>query len=253
LTPIVEILRGDLKSVRSDTEDELKTFVARIDAAVDALAAKGLIDRERVGLIGFSRAGFSTLYTITHPGKTRIKASIILDSMTGSWTEYTSSPENPGYDGSRNQYESFWGKGLSFWQNKEGFLRAAPIFNVDKVQGPTLFQYVNDGSITGAPEILGAYQLNGRPAEWMNFGPLGFHWLQTPHQRAESMTASVEWMDFWLNGVAPADEARSLRWSTLKRDWLRQQAWEAAGNPAGSPPNADFQPAATGPTKGATP
>lgn len=43
-------------------------FPRWVDAAADALAQAGVIDRQRVGLVGFSRGGFVTYQSITHPG-----------------------------------------------------------------------------------------------------------------------------------------------------------------------------------------
>jgi len=43
--------------------------VRKLDAAVQSLANSGIVDPSRVGLIGFSRAGYMTYYAVTLQGR----------------------------------------------------------------------------------------------------------------------------------------------------------------------------------------
>jgi hypothetical protein len=78
-----------------------------------------------------------------------------------------------------------------------------------------------------------------RPIEYVFF-PGGQHVIRRARQRAASFQATVDWMNFWLRDVQPADAQRASRWGAIRREWQRQQAWEAAGHPACSTPDESF-------------
>src|SRR5262249_27939474 len=68
-------LEGWKRQEVMDTEAEGPGFVTRLDAAIDRLAARGVVDPARVGLTGFSRGGFLTRYALANPGKHAIAAA----------------------------------------------------------------------------------------------------------------------------------------------------------------------------------
>jgi hypothetical protein len=153
-----------------------------------------------------------------------------LDSTTGSFSEYLGNPFSPGVNGGY-VLDVLYGSRGSFWENNDGFLRGMPVFNVDRVQGATMMQYINDQGIYAQREPIAAFRRNGRPIENLHFGPGGYHWLQLPRQRFESMTASLDWMNFWLQGKEnpdPARTERNARWRKMRDDWQTVQAKEAA-------------------------
>lgn len=212
--------------------EEGATFVERVDRAVQSLADRQLIDPSRVGLIGFSRGGFQTIYAITHPGRIHITAAISLDGYTGAFSGHTQG-------GAINYVEPEHAFGGTFWHAKQRWLAESPLFNVDRVQTPFLMS-VNGHPFTSAAvyEPIGAFRFNRRPFDLMLF-PNGAHNLLRPRERYEALAATVDWMTFWIfrrenPNASRAD--RNARWRRLKEDWARQQAWESAGNPIGSVP-----------------
>ncbi len=66
--------------------EDLANFVGQIDAAVGTLAAKGIVNPEQVGLVGFSRGGYYTSYAISHPGKIALAAAMNDDSFPGTYS-----------------------------------------------------------------------------------------------------------------------------------------------------------------------
>jgi hypothetical protein len=83
----------------------------------------------------------------------------------------------------------------------------------------------------------------GRPLEYIAI-PIGGHNLVRVRQRYDSLTANVDWMDFWLQSHEDSDPAKTekyARWRKMKARWELQQAWEKAGHPAGSRPARDFK------------
>jgi len=197
---------------------ELEGMVTRIDAAVEALAARELIQRERVALLGFSRGGYMTLYTLTHPGRVPLRAAIAADSFMGSFGYYLQSqlyPDNVATSMAA-EYESSYG-GV-FWKNKESWLKHEPLFNVDRVRTPLLLgihtNEYNKSVLIAYADVVGAFALNHKPLEVLFF-PKGEHQLQRPRERLYSLTATVEWMNFWLQGRPPADPERRARWQEM--------------------------------------
>lgn len=212
---------GDRPSVSRTPPQELDEYVQRVNSAADALAARGLIDRARTGLIGFSRTGFEAYYAITHPKDHPPAAVIIDDAFPGTYAYYLFMEglfeEQQGYKG---MY------GGPFWQNKANWLEHENSFNVDGVQTPALFT-VHGDALPYAVETIGAFALNHRPLEYLNF-PNGGHLLTRVRQRLASLEATVDWMSFWLQGKAPADVERASRWTEMKTAWEKTQKQEAA-------------------------
>jgi dipeptidyl aminopeptidase/acylaminoacyl peptidase len=198
------------------TPDEGLRVVERIDAAIDMLAAKGLIDPSRVGLTGFSRGGYQTYYAITHPGRNVLAAAVAADSFTGAYPRYLI---DAGILGSES-FESLFGG--SFWKNKAFWLERETTFNVDKVRTPILFtehggrdRPYTDHSL----QTVGAFLLNDKPLEYLYF-PYGEHELQRPRERMALIEAVADWMSFWLQGYEdPAAEKQTQyeRWRPMRR------------------------------------
>jgi dipeptidyl aminopeptidase/acylaminoacyl peptidase len=183
----------------TETPLEGKRFVERIDAAVRELAGQGLIDSARVGVVGFSRAGFMTYYAVTHPGEVKLSAAVNADGWTGSYAAYLSGVAMDFANSDVNTiYERQYG-GQSFWNSRQAWLENDLTFNVDKVKTPVLFAYNGKSASVLMLDTIGAFRVNRKPFEYMNF-PMGDHQLARPRERLESMTATVDWMAFWLLG-----------------------------------------------------
>lgn len=195
---------------------ELEEFADRVDSAVDALASRGLIDPLRVGLIGFSRGGFCTYYSITHPRKTALKAAVIDDAFTGTYSMYLTSRAVFGESGAA--YETLYAG--DFWHNKSTWLEREPTFNVDRVRTPALFTAHYESELLTFQDTIAAFSLNHRPLEFLMF-PDADHPLRAPRQRLASYEASVDWMAYWLLGEVPPDAERAAHWSALR---TQQQA-----------------------------
>lgn len=216
---------------------ELQIFMENLDAAVASLAERGVIDPNRVGLVGFSRSGYLTYYAVTHPGRTKLAAAITADCFTGSYADLTTAAafadDSDGAAASvRGIVEKYKG---NFWQNKAGWLDKAPMFNVERVTTPMLFSTAGIGDFSDMLETIGAWRLNRRPFEYLMFPDAG-HQVFMPRERYELMRATVEWMDFWLQGTPPEDAARRARWSKMAAEWAETQKGMAADVDSAAPP-----------------
>ncbi len=198
---------------------ELTDFASLLDSVTTALVTERLADAERIGLIGFSRAGFETFYAITHPGKHPLAAAIVDDGFPGTFgynlqiASRSNSNFNVIYEG-------------DFWSNPKTWLEHNPIFNVHRVVTPSLFTIHNEVALPGTLEIIGAFSMNQIPFEFWEF-PEGAHALDAPRERVASQTLSIDWMSFWLQGYEdPAIEKSKQykRWRMLKELHARKTA-----------------------------
>lgn len=221
---------------------------ARLDSAVDALAAAGFIDRERVALTGFSRAGYQALYISTHPTRTRLVAVICADSWDGT---FVAGLGDSALNGPDAYLPVDVANGGSFWRNRAEYLRHDPFFNADHIQAPILFTSNFGGLAFGNPTAadmiayprLGALTALRRPWEYARF-PHGDHNLARPNERRAALELAIEWINFWMRGLESADTAKAQqneRWRNLRDEWRVQLAWEAAGHSVGSNPSPEFR------------
>ncbi len=183
----------------------------RVNAASNALAALGYIDRSKVGMIGFSRAGFVTGRLVANPSNVPLAAAIIDDAFSATFSAYLALG-GLGFD--RKQFEEAYGG--SFWNEKAAWLQDDSTMNMDQVRTPVLFTVHNQATLLNIIDLFGAYRLSGHPAEFLMF-PQGLHNLSMPRQRLASYKATVDWLCYWLKDEIPADPDRAARWAILRK------------------------------------
>jgi hypothetical protein len=204
-------------------------FVARLDAVVEALAKEGIVDPARVGLVGHSRMGWQTHYAASHPGKIKLVAAEVWDSVTLDYVSLLNSQVYSYGGGSEDV------NGGSFWQNKENWLKHDVRFNADRVEAAMLFvgnigdkvleRVVKD---TSAPTIA-ALQANRRPFDYVFLNGTG-HVIPGAPQRKAAMDLNVDWMNFWIQGKEDPDPAKVdqyKRWRMIREKNEQRKAEEA--------------------------
>jgi dipeptidyl aminopeptidase/acylaminoacyl peptidase len=206
-------------------DQELLGVPDRINSAIAMLAARNLIDPERVGLVGFSRGGFEAYLAISHKGPYRLRAAVIDDAFSGSYANMLF--ERAQGLPSLQSYTSLYG--AAFWERPERWLANELTFNVSKIEAPTLISVHDAQSALASSDVIGAFSLNHRPFDFLVY-PGATHVLRRPTQRLASQQATLDWMRFWLKGELPDDGDRAQRWLLLRAKWERQQQWEGAGH-----------------------
>jgi dipeptidyl aminopeptidase/acylaminoacyl peptidase len=204
-------------------------FVKRVDAAVKALADRGLIDAKHVGLVGWSHGSELIYYAVTHPGAITPVAAVCGDGWDGSYMSYVADAVTSMFSeaGERDAALRGIGKQIAggtgfFWDDKMGWLEHATDFNADRIKSPVLFTSsggpLDDTlSLASLLQTMGTFQLNHRPFEYIVF-PQGWHGLIRPRERQASMEATLDWLRFWLQGEkdgAPGKVPQYTRWQKL--------------------------------------
>jgi dipeptidyl aminopeptidase/acylaminoacyl peptidase len=204
-----------------DTAKEGPHEVASYEAAVDELDRKGLIDRNRVGLTGFSRMAYHVLYTLTH-SKYHFAAAIVSDGVNFGYGQcvFVSAIG----DDMLKLCERMNGGGPPYGDSLSGWGKAAPTFNLDKIEAPVLLQAI--GNPFSEWEIFAGLKWLNKPVELLNFFPSGEHVLVKPWQRMLSQQTTVDWYCFWLKGEEDPNPAKAEQYS-------RWRAMRSTEKPAG--------------------
>jgi dipeptidyl aminopeptidase/acylaminoacyl peptidase len=227
-------LSGRATYVSSDMEGT--SAVSCIDGAVGYLSGKNLVDRNRVGLIGFSRGAYQVDYALTNPGSTKFAAAVSAEGFSGSYGYHLLLDLVPS---NGREVGWFFRGGGSFWSNKIEWLARAPGFNLDRVQTPLLLSG-GGGGIPGGGliydlEFYSGLEINRRPFDYLYF-PNGVHPLMRPRERYASLTASVDWMNFWLKDREDPDSSKAgqyARWRELRK--IQEQREKEAVSSKGLP------------------
>lgn len=190
-----------------------------IEAAIDNLDRKGLIDPGKVGLTGWSLTGLPVLNTVTFSSK-RIAAAVIADAYGAGMYMYASefgyAPPGMHYPETlyRNSYP--WGNGLSQW------VKNNPVFNLDKVRTPLLIQnYLPEVELQWW-EVYAILRRLGKPVEMWNY-PGSEHSPRRPDQQRHAQQMIVDWYAFWLKGEkndAVRNSEQYSRWEEEKRLYM---------------------------------
>jgi len=210
-----------------DTPKEAPREVASYEAAIDELDREGLIDRNRVGITGFSRTVYHVLYALAH-SHYHFGAAVAADGIKFSYIDCLVVSSSSDV---RRLCETMNGGGSPYGDSASGWLRTAPSFNLDKVKSPLLLQAIT------APlsewEIYGGLNWLRKPVELLNFYPEGDHILRKPWQRMTSQQTTVDWYCFWLKNEEDPDPAKAeqyKRWRELRK--LQEQNEKKSANAA---------------------
>lgn len=223
---------GDLGADQA-TPREPQILVAGYEGAISTFAAAGLADREKVGIIGFSRTGWYVEYMLTH-SPMRLAAAVAADNMDANYFQYVLSELDIGSEYDSDNGARPFGEGLKVW------FQTAPGFNTDKIHTPLRLEEDSGplcSSVLGHWEMFNNLRNLGKPVELFLIPDIehGVHILQNPAQRLASQGGSVDWFRFWLKGEEDPDPGKAgqyLRWRKLRK----MQELDEQHRPAEAPP-----------------
>ena len=189
-----------------------KRFALRLyETAIDYLDKEGMIDRDRVGISGFSRTVCFCAYTLTHSSY-RFRAAILTDGTDCSYFSYLAFPNGNEDDDALNGGAPF-GEGLKKW------VKEAPGFNLDKVQAPVRLVALGPATILEFWEWFEGLKLQNKPVDFVEILD-ATHVIEKPWARRVAMQGVVDWFTFWLKGEEDPDPAKAEqynRWRELRK------------------------------------
>ena len=193
----------------TSTPEEAPREMAAYEGAIDYLDRRGLIDRNRVGIIGFSRTVFKVGYTLTHSSY-NFAAATLADGVDGGYVNYIlfQGADSAGVNGGIPSGET-----LRLW------LKNAPGFNLDRVTAPVRMEGYGYASLLGLWEWFSGLSFRDKPVDlvWI---PYGTHLLVKPWERLTSQQGNVDWFVYWLlDRIDPNPETREQyqRWERLRQ------------------------------------
>jgi len=209
-----ETIDNDKKLGAVAQQAEKRFAVTAYEGAIDVLDKRGVIDRDRVGIQGFSRTVCFVGYALTH-SKYRFAAAILVDGIDCGYFGYTAYGGHPDED-------DLNGGGGPFGQNLNVWFREAPGFNLDKVRTPMRLEA--HGASSGVLELwewFSGLSRRAKPVEYV-YLPDAKHMLVKPWERRASQQGALDWFRFWLNGEedpASTKQEQYRRWRELRKEY----------------------------------
>lgn len=196
-----------------DTPREVDRNVNAIEGAIEYLDKHGLVDLNRVGLIGFSRTCWWVKYALVN-SRYHFAAASVTDGVDGGYFQYVTVANQPlaaAMEGANGGDP--WHQGMLSW------LRRAPAFGVDKVSTPLRIVALSQASVLGEWEWFAAMKRLNKPVDFVVIKD-GSHVLQRPWDRRVSQGGNADWFIFWLKGEEDPDPEKAdqySRWRELRK------------------------------------
>lgn len=172
-----------------ETPEEPRRVRRDVEAVVAKLDREGLIDPSKIGLSGWSRAGFYTMYLLIHSGIRFAAAS----NIDGGTTEYT------------DRMRPFTDKELN------------------RIRTPLLFEPHGLWSLVDNGQVAARMHAFGEPIEILYFDSAP-HSTIRPQHRWRSLQTEIDWWNFWLRDRIDPDPAKARQY----RHWKQLRAMQGA-------------------------
>ncbi|EGJ12171.1 S9 family peptidase [Rubrivivax benzoatilyticus] len=191
-------------------------FADGVRGAIDALVGEGLVDAERIGLMGWSATGERALNLLTFTD-TRIRAATLLDGDAN--TLFSVAVTYGAGDNMLTRKEAING-GSAFGNTLRDWVRNDPALHTDCVRAALRIE-------TYGPWVLNNWDIYAllrrqyKPAEMVVI-PDGTHSLSRPSERMISLQGNVDWYRFWLLGEERHDPVlKGETAQTLEQQYTR--------------------------------
>lgn len=202
---------------RTESSD-IAGFMDGVRSAVEALVADGLVDRDRVGIMGWSMTGERVLNQVTF-SDVPIRAATILDGDAN--TLFALTVTYGASDGIQAR-KATTNDGLPFGETLATWVRNDPALHTDCVRAALRIESYGPW-VRNNWDVYGLLRRQFKPAEMVIF-PGGSHGLMTPSDRMISLQGNVDWFRFWLQGE---ERSEPLLWGesdmALKDQYRRWQ------------------------------
>jgi dipeptidyl aminopeptidase/acylaminoacyl peptidase len=164
---------------------------ADVIAGVDSLIAKGLVDKDRVGAMGWSEGGYISAFITCYSD--RFKAVSVGAGISDWVTYYVNTDIHPF----TRQYLK-----ATPWDDPEIYRKTSPITYVSRARTPTLIQQGDQDKRVPPPDSYELYQAlkdNGVPVKLIFYKGFG-HPINKPKQQRAVMEHNYEWFSKYIWG-----------------------------------------------------
>jgi dipeptidyl aminopeptidase/acylaminoacyl peptidase len=173
---------------------------ADVISGVDALIAKGFVDKDRVGSMGWSQGGYISAFITA--SSDRFKAVSVGAGISDWMTYYANTDITPF----TRQYLH-----ATPWDDPEIYKKTSPITYIAKAKTPTLIQHGENDRRVPIPngyELRQALEDRGVPVKMVVYKGFG-HGITKPKQQRAVMEENEKWFAkyIWSEEPAPAPAA----------------------------------------------
>ena len=168
---------------------------ADVISGVDALIARGFVDKDRIGSMGWSEGGYISAFITA--SSDRFKAVSVGAGISDWMTYYVNTDITPF----TRQYLH-----ANPWDDPEIYRKTSPITYIAKAKTPTLIQHgENDRRvpIPNAYELRQALEDRGVPVKMVVYKGFG-HGITKPKQQRAVMEENEKWFGKYIWGEEPA-------------------------------------------------
>jgi dipeptidyl aminopeptidase/acylaminoacyl peptidase len=174
--------------------DIASSLLAGVNAAID----QGVVDPERLGIIGHSYGGYSVLSVLVQ--SQRFKAAIVsagfsnlIDSYSNLWPDGTGPRISWVEEGQGRM-------GGSLWDYRERYVENSPLFFADRITTPVLVLHGTDDNIVRLHEadtIFLSLRRLGKVVEYVQYVGEGHNIAGSEHI-SDRANRAIEWFDRYL-------------------------------------------------------
>jgi dienelactone hydrolase len=203
---------------KEDTPGWMEENAASYRAAIQKLARSGVVDRHRVGIIGWSHSGVFVLQSV-EDDPAAFKAATMATASSNSYSEFLANVDHVGGNVAERYFFDYlgawpWGNELKIW------LARSPGFRTDRICAPILYQ-VNDAAelVFLGWDDYAILRAQHKPVDLLYIRN-GAHALIQPRERLVEQQMNVDWFDYWLNGHKsshPAMAGEYRRWNAMRK------------------------------------
>lgn len=192
---LVLALPWSASSGPSNGEHEaIGAFIDGVRAAIDTLVREGSVDRERIGIIGWSATGERVLNLVTF-SDAPIRAASIHDGDAN--TLFSMTVTYAVKDGIQSRKEAT-NQGSPFGESLARWVRNDPSLHTDCVNAALRIESYGP-LVQNNWDLYALLRRQYKPAEMVVI-PGGAHSLSQPGERMISLQGNVDWYRFWLQG-----------------------------------------------------
>jgi dipeptidyl aminopeptidase/acylaminoacyl peptidase len=175
---------------------------ADVISGVDSLLAKGFVDKDRVGAMGWSEGGYISAYITTFSDRFR---AVSVGAGISDWTTYYVNTDITPFT---RQYLH-----ATPWDDPEIYWKTSPISNLAKARTPTLIQHGENDRRVPIPngyELRQALEDRGVPVKMVVYKGFG-HGITKPKQQRAVMEENEKWFGQYIWGEKPAEPKKEER------------------------------------------
>ncbi len=166
-------------------------------SGVDSLIAKGMVDSNRLGAMGWSEGGYISAFLTTHTDRFR---AISVGAGISDWMTYYVNTDITPFT---RQYLH-----ATPWDDPEIYAKTSPITTIKQAKTPTLIQQGSNDKRVPVPDSFELYrglQDRGVPARLILYTGFG-HGVNKPKSQRALLEANLDWFSFYIwNEPFPKD------------------------------------------------